>query len=82
MSTTFADLGVPENITAALAKRGIEEPFEIQAATIADSLAGRDVCGPRSHRLGQDPRIRHPAGSWRRPRRPQGSPRSRAGPNT
>ncbi len=45
MSPTFAELGVPEPICAALAKRGIHEPFEIQAATIADALAGRDVCG-------------------------------------
>lgn len=44
-STTFADLGVPEFVCNALARRGIERPFEIQAATIADTLAGRDVCG-------------------------------------
>jgi len=44
-STTFADLGVPEFVCNALARRGIERPFEIQAATIADALAGRDVCG-------------------------------------
>ncbi len=45
MSTSFAQLGVPSFICDALARRGIEEPFEIQAATIADGLAGRDVCG-------------------------------------
>ncbi|MDH3756052.1 MAG: DEAD/DEAH box helicase, partial [Acidimicrobiia bacterium] len=45
MSPTFAQLGVPESICGALARRGITEPFEIQAATIADTLAGRDVCG-------------------------------------
>ncbi len=45
MSTTFAQLGVPENICRALEKRGITEAFEIQAATVADALAGRDVCG-------------------------------------
>ncbi|MDA3040649.1 MAG: DEAD/DEAH box helicase [Actinomycetota bacterium] len=44
-SPTFADLGVPQNITAALASRGILEPFEIQSAAIGDVLAGRDVCG-------------------------------------
>ncbi|MFW2380878.1 MAG: DEAD/DEAH box helicase [Acidimicrobiales bacterium] len=43
--TSFAHLGVPESIIAALAKRGIDAPFEIQAATIADALAGRDVLG-------------------------------------
>jgi superfamily II DNA/RNA helicase len=29
----------------ALAAQGIDEPFAIQAATIEDALAGRDVCG-------------------------------------
>ncbi|MDP7599737.1 MAG: DEAD/DEAH box helicase, partial [Acidimicrobiales bacterium] len=29
----------------ALARNGITEPFAIQAATIIDALAGRDVCG-------------------------------------
>ncbi len=45
MSITFAQLGVPENICRALDARGITDAFEIQAATIADGLAGRDVCG-------------------------------------
>ena len=46
MSTvTFAQLGVPDSIQAALARHGITKPFEIQSATIADGLAGRDVCG-------------------------------------
>ncbi|MEZ5408933.1 MAG: DEAD/DEAH box helicase [Acidimicrobiales bacterium] len=45
MSATFSDLGVPAEICAALDKRGISTPFPIQAATIADALAGRDVCG-------------------------------------
>jgi superfamily II DNA/RNA helicase len=43
--TTFADLGVPPQLRAVLAKRGISEPFPIQAATIPDALAGRDICG-------------------------------------
>ena len=42
---SFADLGVPHYIAAALSRRGITHPFEIQAATIADALAGRDVSG-------------------------------------
>lgn len=45
MTITFAQLGVPNHISSALAERGITEPFEIQAATIADALEGRDVCG-------------------------------------
>ncbi|WP_199033776.1 DEAD/DEAH box helicase [Glycomyces salinus] len=42
---TFEDLGLPAKITAALAEQGIEVPFPIQAATIPDALAGRDVLG-------------------------------------
>jgi len=42
---TFAELGVPAELTHALERRGITEPFPIQAATLPDSLAGRDVCG-------------------------------------
>ena len=49
MSTTttpsFADLGVPQSICDALARRDIHAPFEIQAATLVDALAGRDVLG-------------------------------------
>ncbi|MEM9513357.1 MAG: DEAD/DEAH box helicase [Actinomycetota bacterium] len=45
VNPTFADLGVPESICTALERRGITEPFAIQAATIADTLAGHDVCG-------------------------------------
>jgi superfamily II DNA/RNA helicase len=45
MSTTFAQLGVPDSITRALEARGIIEPFAIQAATITDALDGRDICG-------------------------------------
>jgi superfamily II DNA/RNA helicase len=45
MPPTFAQLGVPAPIVGALERRGIAEPFEIQAATIEDALAGRDVLG-------------------------------------
>jgi superfamily II DNA/RNA helicase len=45
VSTTFADLGVPEDLIACLAGQGIDAPFAIQTLTIADSMAGRDVCG-------------------------------------
>ncbi len=44
-STTFASLGVPEDLVDVLNKQGIEEPFPIQAATLRDGLAGRDVSG-------------------------------------
>lgn len=42
---TFADLGLPQAAVAVLAEHGIETPFPIQAATLPDSLAGRDVLG-------------------------------------
>jgi superfamily II DNA/RNA helicase len=43
--TTFRSLGLRAEIVDALARQGIDEPFPIQAATIEDALAGRDVCG-------------------------------------
>ena len=42
---TFESLGVSEELTKALADQGIVSAFRIQALTIADALAGRDVCG-------------------------------------
>jgi len=43
--TTFAELGLRAEIVDALAAQGIDTPFPVQAATIEDALAGRDVCG-------------------------------------
>jgi superfamily II DNA/RNA helicase len=43
--TTFADLGISPDFTAVLDERGITSPFPVQELTIADALAGRDVCG-------------------------------------
>ena len=43
--TTFEELGVAPELAAALAERGIHRPFPIQALTIPDAVAGRDVCG-------------------------------------
>lgn len=42
---TFASLGLADEIVAALSERGITSPFPVQALTIPDALAGRDVCG-------------------------------------
>src|SRR6516165_10706879 len=42
---TFAALGVPDDLITALSTLRIITPFPIQAATIPDALAGRDVCG-------------------------------------
>ena len=45
MNPSFAELGLPPELVAALARDGINEPFAIQALTIADALAGKDICG-------------------------------------
>jgi superfamily II DNA/RNA helicase len=44
-STPFIDLGVPANLVDILGGHGITVPTPIQAATLPDSLAGRDVLG-------------------------------------
>ena len=41
----FAELGLPHVLVGVLRRRGITHPLPIQAATIADALAGRDVSG-------------------------------------
>jgi superfamily II DNA/RNA helicase len=42
---TFADLGVPAPLVAALAEDGITVPFPVQAAALPDALAGVDILG-------------------------------------
>jgi superfamily II DNA/RNA helicase len=42
---TFAELGVPAALTRLLDAQGISAPFPIQAATLPDALAGRDLLG-------------------------------------
>ncbi|MEW2186071.1 DEAD/DEAH box helicase, partial [Streptomyces cellulosae] len=42
---TFADLGLPEGVVRKLAQNGVTSPFPIQAATIPDALAGKDILG-------------------------------------
>ncbi|MEN3308724.1 MAG: hypothetical protein V7603_4926 [Micromonosporaceae bacterium] len=44
-AATFTDLGVPAVLTRALAAAGITTPLPIQATTLPDTLAGRDVLG-------------------------------------
>ncbi|WP_298746097.1 DEAD/DEAH box helicase [uncultured Serinicoccus sp.] len=41
----FAALGLHEQLVATLARIGITTPFPIQAATIPDAMAGRDLLG-------------------------------------
>ncbi|GAB3403850.1 hypothetical protein GCM10027515_15050 [Schumannella luteola] len=81
MSTDFSTLGVPYPLIEALAKQGKTSAFPIQADTLPDTLAGRDVLGrgrtgsgktlafsiPMVARLGT--RL---AGGARRPGRPLG----------
>ena len=45
IAATFANLGLPTALVDALESAGISVPFPIQALTIPDGLAGRDVCG-------------------------------------
>jgi superfamily II DNA/RNA helicase len=44
-AATFASLGVPAPLVAALASAGITTPFPIQAAALPDALAGLDILG-------------------------------------
>jgi superfamily II DNA/RNA helicase len=75
---TFADLGVPAPIVAALAENGITSPFPIQSATLPDSLAGRDVLGRGRTGSGKTYAFALPllarlaaSGSKRQPKRPR-----------
>ncbi|MFI8260505.1 DEAD/DEAH box helicase [Streptomyces sp. NPDC085665] len=43
--TAFEDMGMPEALLKTLAAQGVTEPFPIQAATLPNSLAGRDLLG-------------------------------------
>ncbi|MGH3615061.1 MAG: DEAD/DEAH box helicase, partial [Pseudonocardia sp.] len=42
---SFAELGLSEPVLRALQAGGFTEPFPIQAATLPDALAGRDLLG-------------------------------------
>lgn len=75
---SFAELGVPSQIIAALAERGVVTPFPIQAATLVDSLAGRDVLGRGKTGSGKTVAFAVPAvarlaasGTRRQPSRPR-----------
>ncbi|NUR80014.1 MAG: DEAD/DEAH box helicase, partial [Dermatophilaceae bacterium] len=73
----FAALGLPERVVERLARDGITTPFPIQAATIPDALAGKDVLGRGQTGSGKTLAFGLPvitrlleAGATRRPRRP------------
>ncbi|MFK4106795.1 DEAD/DEAH box helicase [Streptomyces sp. NPDC019531] len=42
---SFTDLELPDELLRTLTALGVHEPFPIQAATLPDALAGRDVLG-------------------------------------
>ncbi|MFI2225195.1 DEAD/DEAH box helicase [Streptomyces fradiae] len=44
-AVTFAALGLPDGVVRKLAQNGVTVPFPIQAATIPDALAGKDILG-------------------------------------
>jgi superfamily II DNA/RNA helicase len=44
-AASFADLGVPAALVDVLDADGITAPFPVQAATLPDALAGRDILG-------------------------------------
>ncbi|WP_203453724.1 DEAD/DEAH box helicase [Jiangella aurantiaca] len=75
---SFAELGVPTAVVAALAADGVTTPFPIQAATLPDTLAGRDVLGRGQTGSGKTIAFAVPTvsrllatGAPRRPRRPR-----------
>ncbi|OBG77659.1 MULTISPECIES: DEAD/DEAH box helicase [unclassified Mycobacterium] len=75
--TTFADLGVPAPIVNALTAQGITHPFPIQAETLGDTIAGRDVLGRGKTGSGKTlafsiPLVARLAGTAARPSRPSG----------
>jgi superfamily II DNA/RNA helicase len=77
--SSFAELGVPTTLTAVLAARGITAPRTIQARTVPDALAGRDVLGRaetgsgKTLAFGLPLLVRTATGSGeRRARRPRG----------
>jgi len=74
---TFAALGLPEPLLRALATHGFTEPFPIQAATLPDALAGRDLLGRGQTGSGKTLAfglavLARLAGERSRPRRPRG----------
>src|ERR1700752_4319509 len=76
-TTTFASLGVPAPLVAVLASSGITAPFPIQAATLPDALAGRDILGRARTGSGKTlgfslPLVSRLAGRPTRPARPRG----------
>lgn len=74
VETTFAELGIAPELVGLLSEQGIERPFAVQALTIPDGLAGRDVCGKaktgsgKTLAFGLPLLMRIPKGAPKRPR--------------
>ncbi|AXK89354.1 DEAD/DEAH box helicase [Nocardia farcinica] len=76
-TVTFAELGLPAVLVQALRRNGIDAPFPIQAATVPDALAGKDVLGRGPTGSGKTlafglPMLVRLAGNAAAPRRPRG----------
>ncbi|MEN8041305.1 MAG: DEAD/DEAH box helicase [Actinomycetota bacterium] len=74
-ATTFASLGIAEDLVAELDAQGITSPFPIQEMTINDALASRDITGKAKTGSGKTlafglPMIMHVTKA--EPKRPQG----------
>jgi superfamily II DNA/RNA helicase len=74
---SFGELGLPAGLVNALTRAGITTPFAVQAATIPDALAGRDVLGRAATGAGKTfafglPMISRLEGSPTSPRKPHG----------
>src|SRR4051794_41932844 len=74
---TFAAVGLPEPLLRALVSQGFPEPSPIQAATLPDALAGRDLLGRGQTGSGKTLAfglavLARLAGERSRPRRPRG----------
>ena len=73
---TFAALGVPAPLVEVLDAQGIAAPFPVQAATLPDALAGRDILGRARTGSGKTlgfslPLVSRLAGGSTRPARPR-----------
>ncbi len=74
---TFAELGLPTPVVRALAAEGFTAPFPIQAATLPDTLAARDLLGRGQTGSGKTlafglAMLSRLAGERSRPRAPRG----------
>ena len=76
---TFADLGVPQDLLAGIdACRYPDTPFPVQAATLPDALAGRDLSGGAPTGSGKTLAFAYPARRAHHGRQAQASDRARA----